>query len=154
MAAVEVTITGVLYDKYARTSRPVVLIGDATLIGVGVGGGPIEGGPGSPPGIWGPTDPRRTHPIVQPPDSGSPPGIWGPTDPRPTHPIVLPPDQVPPGMQPPSPPPPGTTSPVPPPEGSGGWPVSGQVPPPYVVMTYPGVGPIYVAPPLTATPKK
>jgi hypothetical protein len=130
MAAVEVTITGVLYDKYARTSRPVVLIGDATLIGVGVGGGPIEGGPGSPP------------------------GIWGPTDPRPTHPIVLPPDQVPPGMQPPSPPPPGTTSPVPPPEGSGGWPVSGQVPPPYVVMTYPGVGPIYVAPPLTATPKK
>jgi hypothetical protein len=42
-----------------------------------------------PPGIWGPTDPRPTHPIVVPPGGNwpqppQPPlGIWGPTDPRP-----------------------------------------------------------------------
>lgn len=60
--------------------------------------------PGSPPprphpepplGIWGPTDPRPTHPIAGVPGfpgAPEPPlGIWGPTDPRPTHPIVLPP---------------------------------------------------------------
>lgn len=70
--------------------------------------------PGEPPGIWGPTDPRPTPPIVIiPPDKpgkpplviwggpidpypdhglpGQPPGIWGPTDPRPTPPIHLPP---------------------------------------------------------------
>ena len=41
MAAVEVTISGVLYDKTARTMRPVVLIGEASLTGLGVGGGPI-----------------------------------------------------------------------------------------------------------------
>ena len=54
-------------------------IGDA-----GEGGG--GGGPQPPLGIWGPTDPRPTHPIAgypwpQPPQP--PLGIWGPTDPRP-----------------------------------------------------------------------
>jgi hypothetical protein len=34
------------------------------------------------------------------PGPGQPPGIWGPTDPRPTHPIVIP---IPPGEQPPEP---------------------------------------------------
>ena len=42
-----------------------------------------------PPGIWpppgGPVYPA--HPIAP---GGPPPGIWGPTDPRPTHPIVIP----------------------------------------------------------------
>jgi hypothetical protein len=49
--------------------------------------------PGQPPGIWGPTDPRPTNPIVLPPvtPGGPPVVIWGPTDPRPTNPIVLPP---------------------------------------------------------------
>lgn len=43
----------------------------------------VEGG-GSPPGIWGPTDPRPQPPINLPPGyPGQPPGIWGPTDPRP-----------------------------------------------------------------------
>ena len=41
MAAVELTITGVLYDKLARTTQQVVLIGEASLTGVGVGGGPV-----------------------------------------------------------------------------------------------------------------
>lgn len=157
MAAVEVTITGVLYDKLARTSRPVVLIGDATLTGLGVGGGPVyppEGGGGGgggehpehpiyyPPTIW--PDPR-------PPGGGggSPPSIWPG---RPTHPIVLPPDQVPPDQQPPQTPPPGTVTPVPPPAGSSGWPTTGIVPPPYVVLQYPGVGPVYVTPPAQTAP--
>lgn len=87
MAAVEVTISGVLFDKTARTSQPVVLIGEATLTGLGVGGGPIPPSPGKPPGIWGgPIDPY--------PDHGLPgaPGIW-PRPGHPAHPIVLPPDK-------------------------------------------------------------
>lgn len=61
----------------------------------GVGPGQ-PGGPGQPPGIWGPTDPRPTHPIAgwdpgsgtwpQPPQQ-PPLVIWGPGDPRPTNPI-------------------------------------------------------------------
>lgn len=99
MAAVEVTITGVLYDKTQRTARPVVLIGEASLTGLGVGGGPLPGGPGGPevpgepPGIWGPTDPRPTPPIHIPPTTlpDLPPlQIWGPNDPRPNPPIYLP----------------------------------------------------------------
>lgn len=92
MSAVEVTITGLLYDRANRTTQNVVLIGEATLTGLGVGGGPIipPGGGGSPPGIWGPTDPRPTPPIYipptiptePPPDGGDKPppddhGGWG-----------------------------------------------------------------------------
>lgn len=171
MAAVEVTITGMLYDKLARTTQNVVLIGDATLTGLGVGGGPLPGGPGGggdgrPPGIWGGGNvPMPTPPIAnvpgapgyRPPGSGGqPPGIWpNPPEgiaPHPEHPIVLPPEQVPPDMKPPAPPPPGTVTPVPPPAGSPGWPVTGIVPPPYVVLNYPGVGPVYVAAPPHAEP--
>ena len=56
--------------------------------GIPVGGG--DGPQPSPPGIWGPTDPRPTHPIAGLPGfpGYQPPGIWGPTDPRPTHPIA------------------------------------------------------------------
>lgn len=157
MAAVEVTISGVLFDKLARTSRPVVLIGEATLTGLGVGGGPMppgEGG-GQPPGIWGPGDPFPTPPIANVPGvpgyrpPGSPPGIWpgpGPL-PHPEHPIVLPPEQVPPDQQPPETPPPGSVTPVPPPAGSAGWPVNPMTPPAYLLLNYPGVGPVYVTPP-------
>lgn len=78
MAAVEVTISGVLYDKHARTTRPVVIIGEASLTGPGVGGGPIippdPGQPGDPPGIWGPGDPRPQPPIELPPGGGGRPG--------------------------------------------------------------------------------
>lgn len=103
MAAVEVTITGVLYDKYARTTRPVVLIGEANLTGLSVGGGPMPPGPGQPPGIWGgPIDPYPDH------------GLPGP-QPHPEHPIVLPPE---------GPPPTGGADNdgfIKPPPASGGW---------------------------------
>lgn len=105
MAAVEITISGMLYDKLNRTTQNVVLIGEATLTGLGVGGGPIippAGGdkpPGQPPTIWpgpGPL-PHPEHPIVIPlppntpnvPPPGSPPVIVGGT--QPTHPMVPPP---------------------------------------------------------------
>ena len=144
MAAVEVTISGVLYDKTNRTTQPVVLIGEASLTGLGVGGGPIippgqppSGGPPLVPG-WPsiPPYPGQNPPGAQPPD------IWGPTDPRPTPPIYIPP-AVPPGLQPPAAPNPGdpTTS-VP-----GNWPVQPVTPPPYIVVMYPGLGPVVVAPP-------
>lgn len=168
MASVEVTITGMLYDKLNRTTQNVVLIGEASLTGVGIGGGPVippgggGGGGGNPPGIWGPTDPRPSNPIsgipglpgYEPPRPSQPPGIWGGgNEPFPTPPIVIPPDRVPPDMQPPGgPPPAGTTTPVPPPAGSGGWPVQPIAVPPYVVLNYPGVGPIYVTPPVDTTP--
>lgn len=97
MAAVEVTISGVLYDKVARTTQPVVIIGEASLTGLGIGGGPIY-----------------------PPGSCNPPGIWGPTDPRPTPPIPIYPGGTPdpPGI--PTEPPPNPETPKPPPPG-GGW---------------------------------
>lgn len=98
MAAVEVTISGVMYDKLSRTMRPVVLIGEANLTGLGVGGGPSPGGP--PLGIWGPTDPRPGTglPGDQPyPGQGLPgnqpypdQGLPG-NQPYPSHPIFYPP---------------------------------------------------------------
>lgn len=98
MAAVEITISGVLYDKYNRTQQNVVLIGEAMLTGLGVGGGPMPPGPGggsgSPPGIWGGSnEPFPTPPIYFPPSGGKPPGIWGGgNEPFPTPPIELPPN--------------------------------------------------------------
>lgn len=168
MAGVEVTITGMLYDKLSRTTQNVVLIGEATLTGLGVGGGPMPPGQGGgggdkPPGIWGPPGPWPTPPIHLPPGQGGgqppggggqPPGIWpgpGPL-PHPEHPIVLPPDQVPPEQKPPQVPPPGTVTPVPPPAGSGGWPVQPQTMPEYVVLNYPGYGPVVVTPPSQPAP--
>lgn len=115
MSAVEVTISGVLFDKQNRTVQNVVLIGEATLTGLGVGGGPIPPGaeqPGKPPGIWGGGNvPMPTPPIANVPGApgyrppgGQPPGIWpNPpegTAPLPEHPIVLPPDE---GTKPPEP---------------------------------------------------
>src|SRR5215472_17965113 len=94
MAAVGVTITGKLYDRINRTTQNVVLIGDAHLTDLEVGGGPILPGGGWPGG------PDEPPPRPQP----RPPGIWGPTDPRPTPPIALPqppdPPEVPPGTPP------------------------------------------------------
>jgi len=59
-----------------------------------------------PPGIWGPTDPRPSHPIAP---GGRPPGIWGGPplypdqglpgpQPHPEHPIVIPPGSLGPGV--------------------------------------------------------
>lgn len=75
MASVPVTLDGVLYDLYARTTQRVIFIGDASLSGLGVGGGPIIPPPGDvkppedkPPGIWGgPIDPYPGHPLPEPP---------------------------------------------------------------------------------------
>src|SRR5215472_12419429 len=95
MAAVEVTITGMLYDKTARTTQNVVLVGEASLTGLEVGGGPMPGGPGRPPlGIWGgggvpmPTPPIHLGPGGEPlpPQVGGGPIYPG----MPAHPIVLP----------------------------------------------------------------
>lgn len=111
MAAVEVTITGVLYDKLARTTQQVVLIGEASLTGLGIGGGPIippptttPPSPGVPthpimlPGMPGWGDPHPSHPIYYPP------GTWGGSgQPFPTPPIVIPPEP-PTGMPPGQPP--------------------------------------------------
>ena len=54
-----------------------------------------------PPGIWGPTDPRPSHPIVIIPPDAVAPGV--PTHPiyipvYPAHPIVIPPGSVAPGV--------------------------------------------------------
>lgn len=155
MASVEVTISGVLYDKYSRTARPVTLIGEAILTGLGVGGGPImppdSGGGENPPGIWGPLPGFPTPPIHLPPvgPGGPPPGIWPGPGPLPgiEHPIVIPPENVPPEFKPPEPPPPGSpTTPVP-----GNWPVNPVTPPAYLVVNYPGIGPVYVAQPSSTT---
>lgn len=110
MAAVEVTISGVLYDKHRRTMQNVVLIGEASLTGVGIGGGPLPGGGGS-------GDAHPEHPIY------SPPGIWGPTDPRPNNPISgIPglPGYTPPPITPPEGPPDGNGF-IKPPPAEGGW---------------------------------
>jgi hypothetical protein len=154
MAAAEVTISGILYDKLNRTTQQVVLIGEATLTGLGVGGGPMP--PGQRPPWW-PGHPE--HPIPptvwpNPPQPGGPPlGTWGGDAPWPgyaTPPIYIPPN-VPPIVTPPTPPNPGDpTTIVPPPSGSPGWPVQGIVPPPYIVVMYPGVGPVVVAPPASS----
>ena len=108
MAAVAVQIRGTLYDLLSRTSRQVLLQGEASLLGLEIGGGPMPGG-GSPvdPSYGIPIE-RPEHPIVQPP-----PGIWGPNDPRPTPPIYLPPD-----ITPPDPPAGGADKPPP---DAGGW---------------------------------
>lgn len=113
MAAVNITINGVICDLYGRTiTGPVKIVGEAMYSGLGVGGGPIfPQPPGGGEGIWGPGDPRPTPPIANVPgiDNPDPPGkpevpppsIWppGPGIDFPSHPIVLPPDrpEIPPG---------------------------------------------------------
>lgn len=136
MAAVDVTISGVLFDKLNRTTQQVVLIGEATLTGLGIGGGPIYPPPGKPPG-------------------GLPPGIWpGPGDPdfpggpRPSHPISLPGDPwwPPDAPKPPQLPPPGSPPVILP----GTTPTHPITPPPAIVVDYPGVGKVLVPQPVPA----
>jgi hypothetical protein len=114
MAEVPVEINGVLYDLQSKSSRRVVLMGKASIIGLSVGGGPIFPPATEPPYPGGPPHPDHTlpgdlpspeHPIVLPP--GPPLVIWGPSDPRPTVPIYWPGfPHWPPTEQPPDPPPP------------------------------------------------
>lgn len=102
MAAIPITITGVLTDK--EGSQNVTLAGIASITGLEVGGGPIQ-----PPSIW-PSPGHPAHPIAPggPPPYPAhpivlPPGIWPDppegTAPHPEHPIVIPP---PPGVDGPS----------------------------------------------------
>lgn len=88
MSGVEVTITGILYDRMNRTQQNVTLIGEAILTNVGIGGGPIVPEP-QPPGIW-PSPGRPSHPIYYPrPGEGRPvdPGYGVPDiPPKPTEP--------------------------------------------------------------------
>lgn len=112
MAGIEITITGLLYEKLNRTTQNVVLIGEATYTGLTVGGGPVYPPPvggGAPPHPEHPIPPRPEHPIVLPPDPGWPGG-----EPHPEHPIVLPPPNMP-G------PPEGGAGKPPPPGGGWGW---------------------------------
>lgn len=124
MAAVDITISGMLYDKLNRTTQNVVLIGEATLTGLSVGGGPIY-----PPG-----------PIKPPGGGGEPPTIWpgpGPL-PHPEHPIVIP---LPPNT--PNVPPPGSPPVILP----GSTPTHPITPPPAIVVDYPGIGKVVVPQP-------
>ena len=89
----------------------------------GIPAGDPGGQPQPPLGIWGPNDPRPTHPIAgwnpgtgtfppgggqggpvdpgySPPWAQLPPGIWGPPGPWPTPPIVMPIPPDTPGMPP------------------------------------------------------
>lgn len=136
MSAVEITISGVLFDKLERTSQHVVLIGEATLTGLGPGGGPVvpPGPITPPPGIWGPPGLWPTPPIHLPPGSGG-----GGQGPHPEHPIVIP---IPPNT--PNVPPPGS----PPVIVGGTRPVNPMTPPPAILVDYPGIGKVVVPQPI------
>lgn len=155
MTEVVAELSGVLYDKLSRTSRPVFLRVKGNAMAVEA---PPDGG-GDGDHIWGGGNvPMPSPPIANVPGAPGyrPPGdhIWGGgNEPFPTPPIFIPPN-VPPTLTPPTAPNPGDpVTPVPPPEGSGGWPVQPITPPPYIVVMYPGVGPVTVPAPLTAQPK-
>ena len=105
MASVPVTIDGVAYDLWNRTTQRIILIGHASLTGLGVGGGPIL--PDTPPPSGPPGTPE--HPIWGPPGITLPPGPGFP--PVAGHPLPIPPvDTIP-------PPPEGEK----PPPADGGW---------------------------------
>lgn len=118
MSGVEVTITGILYDRQNRTSQNVTLIGEAILTNVGVGGGPVvPPGGGGGEGIW-PSPGHPAHPIAP---GGRPPGIWGPTDPRPGWGLPGEPPGVGGGPIPPKPEEPPPEGGDKPPPDDGGW---------------------------------
>jgi hypothetical protein len=136
MASVPIEVRGTLYDLQTKSSRQVFLVGEASLSGVGVGGGPIippDKPPGSPPGIWGPTDPRPNPPIAFPPGwvGGVPPGGWPPDGPPPN--VEVPPPGSPPLIV------------------SGTHPTHPITPPPAVVIDYPGIGKVVVPQPTDTT---
>jgi hypothetical protein len=145
MASVPVTLDGALYDLWSKTTQRVVFIGQASLTGLGVGGGPIipDQPPGQPPGGGGPPG-VPTFPIWGPPGIDLPPGPGYP--PVAGHPIV-PPINVPPGVTLPDPPPPGSPPVILP----GTKPTHPIVPPPFVVVDYPGIGKVMVPQPTETT---
>jgi hypothetical protein len=114
MAAVPIQIDGVLWDQAWKKASKVTLIGQASIIGLSVGGGPIYP-PDQPPSGGPPGEP--IHPIWGPPGIEFPPGAPGypPVAGHPLPPI------------PPEPPidtvpvPPGTVIKPPPADGGWGW---------------------------------
>lgn len=125
MAEVLVQISGVLYDKLSRTERPVLLQGMASLVGLGVGGGPIVPG-GDPPHIWGGgNEPFPTPPIANVPGAPGyrpPLGIWGGGNvPMPSPPIANVPGLPPMPDEPPPEGPPDQDGFIKPPPPQGGW---------------------------------
>jgi hypothetical protein len=140
MATVSITLNGVIYPKgrsAADQPIPATFVGDAWLTDLGVGGGPIL------PPVLPPQPGVPIHPIWGPPGINLPPGPgFPPVAGHPLPPITPP---LPPEVTPPNPGDP--TTPMPPPAGSAGWPVQPITPPPYIVINYPGVGPVIVAPP-------
>lgn len=126
MAAVKITINGVICDMYGRTiTGPVKIVGEAMYTELGVGGGPMPPGEPVDPGYGVPIE-RPEHPIYYPPGIWGPPtmppGYWGggmgpgvKPQPHPEHPIVIPPTE-----QPPTGPADGNGF-VKPPPAEGGW---------------------------------
>lgn len=83
MAAIPITINGVVCDLYGRTiTGPIKIVGEAMISGLHVGGGPLPGGPDNGPprpplSIWGGAiDPYPGHPLPEPP--GKPPEVTDP----------------------------------------------------------------------------
>lgn len=122
MATTPVTLVGVVYtDKTGNAPTPVTIVAEMYATGLGVGSGPMPGGP--PLGIWGGGGVGNYPDAGLPgPQPGQPPQIWGgpyyppiaSTGPGfPTNPIVIP--------RPPQPfPEPPAEGNKPPPD-SGGW---------------------------------
>jgi len=92
MSQVPIMVTGVLWDHANKSGRAVTLMGEAHIVGLGVGGGPVlpPDQPAQPPGtptfpIWGPPGMEPPNKPGYPPVAGHPPPIG------PEHPIAWPP---------------------------------------------------------------
>ena len=135
MAAVPIQIDGVLWDVAQKKGTKVTLIGQASIVGLSVGGGPIM-----PPDATLPPDPggHPEHPIWGPPGINLPPGPgFPPVAGHPLPPIESPPPNV-------DIPPPGSPPVILP----GVRPVQPMVPPPAIVVEYPGIGKVLVPQPV------
>ena len=128
MSAVPMAFTGVMYPLNKK-DPPVAcyFVGNAWSPGLSVGGGPVypQGGVPIHP-IWGP-------PGFNPPGAGMPPGIW--------HDPIIPPP-MPPDVEVP---PPGS----PPVVIGGDHATNPIVSPPFIIVNYPGIGPVMVPQPVT-----
>lgn len=145
MSAKPVMMTGVIYPM-DKMHAPVAVsfVGNAWDPTLSIGGGPIippSGGGGGQPGV-------PTFPIWGPPGIDIPGGPGYP----PVAGLPIPPiPPLPPSVEQPQPGDP--TTPLPPPPGQSGWPVQPIAVPPYIVVNYPGVGPVIVAPPASVEKK-
>lgn len=119
MAAVPVTIVGILTTDSGSSNA--TMVGMASLTGLGIGGGPLPGGE-HPAHPIAPGGERPAHPIAPGGERPAHPIAPGGPPPRPEHPIELPPPSIwppGPGIDFPShpiviPPPVGPGTPIPP----------------------------------------